>query len=128
MRKKLGYRYWLALAVMAGLTALYGYERDIYGQYLNYQRSKSELRELRQKVQQRGEEERQASRRVELLQSDPVEREAAVRRTKKLLREGEHIYRLEPEPGPEASRLESDSDVRSGAAGQSEALATGERD
>lgn len=94
-------RYWLGLAVVAALTAVYAYERDLVGQYLNYQRSRSEFRDMQRHVEESRTKEELARRRVEMLRSDPVEIEAAVRRDKNLLRAGERVYRIETEPEQE---------------------------
>lgn len=98
-------RYWLGLAIVAGVTGLYAYERDMVGQYLNYQRSRSEFRDMQRQVEESRKEEELARRRVEMLRTDPVEIEAAVRRNKNLLRAGERVYRIEPGINGDSSPL-----------------------
>ncbi len=127
MREKTRLKYWVGLLAMVGLVAFYAHERDIHGQYLNHQRSKSELSELRLEVQQRTQEEANARRRVGMLRTDPVEREAIVRRNKNLLRAGERIYRIEPEPIEAESTPSAETLPGNEVIGQSEALTTGER-
>jgi hypothetical protein len=117
----------MGFLAVAGLTALYAYERDIQGQFLNYERSKSELSELREEVDRRKQEEAQARRRVEMLRTDPVEREATVRRNKNLLRAGERIFRIEPEAAEAKPAASAEPLPENEAIGQSEALTAGER-
>jgi len=93
----------LGLVLMIGLMALYAYERDLYGQYINYQGSQQDLRALRQRVQEEEAKVEQVQRRVNMLSTDPVEMEATIRREKGLLREGERVYRVELEPSATGS-------------------------
>jgi len=90
--------YWAALLAVAAGVAVYAYERDLYGKVLDYRASGAVVSEL-QEEHRRLEAEDQALRRsVDHLRSDDVEIQAAIRRSKNLVRENERIYRIELPP------------------------------
>lgn len=75
--------------------ALYVERRDLYGRYLQYQQERDELQALQGQLDELNKEESRLKDHVGDLGTDPVEIEAAVRRSKHLVREGETIYRVE---------------------------------
>ena len=87
--------YWLALLVLLGLTALYVSQRDLEGLYLQYRQSGQQVEVLRQKANTLKEKEARLKERVNHLESDPIEMEAAIRQRKNLVRPGETVYRVE---------------------------------
>lgn len=96
--------YWLALAVVFGLVAAYTQRRDFYGLHENYRDSQEHVQSLVIQRDRLVQEEETLDKRVKNLDSDPLEMEAAIRRSKGLVREGETVYRVElPE---EASQQE----------------------
>lgn len=97
---------WLVFAfvLVSGLLALYAYQRDLPGKYLSFQKSQSEVDALRSEKERLEEHSRLLQERVEQLNSDPVEIEAAIRRNRGLVREGEKVFQIElpEELSPEA--------------------------
>jgi len=85
----------LALLVLLGLTALYVSQRDLEGLYLQYRQSGQQVEVLRQKANTLKEKEARLKERVNHLESDPIEMEAAIRQRKNLVRPGETVYRVE---------------------------------
>ncbi len=90
--------YWLVLLALAGLLGAYVHYRDLHGRYLRYQQSEDDVRWLQDEREALEEKERSLRRRVERLDTDPVEMEAESRRSKNLVREGETIYQIEVAP------------------------------
>ncbi len=86
------------LSIMAGLVAGYAYQRSLGARFQDYLDSELAV-EMKQaesdKLKKRIEEYRL---RVNSLRSDDLEMEADIRRSKKFVREGESIYRIEPVP------------------------------
>lgn len=95
MTRKGGAWYWLALLVLLGLTAVYVSQRDLEGLYLQYRQSGQQVEVLRQKADALNEKEARLKERVDHLESDPIEMEAAIRQRKNLVRPGETVYRVE---------------------------------
>jgi len=95
--------YLLALAIMLALSGLYAVRRDLPERYRNYQRSEEAVRRAAADVANLQNEVELARRRLKDLDSDAVEMEATVRRIKRLVREGETVYRFEPAPSPAVS-------------------------
>ena len=87
--------YWLALALMLGAVAFYAQQRDVFGLYDQYQESERAVRDLDAQLTAAKAEEAASRKRVEHLERDPLEIEAAIRNGKGLVREGETIYRVE---------------------------------
>ena len=92
-------RYGLSLALILGLTLLYAYHRNLYGKYLSHEASAAEVRALTEDERAKTDLRDSLQREIRGLNSDVVEMEAAIRRSKDLVREGEHIYRIELPPG-----------------------------
>ncbi len=102
--KSAGYKwYLLALAVMLALSGLYAVRRDLPERYRNYQRSEEAVRQAAANVAILQSEVELARRKLKDLDTDVVEMEATVRRIKRLVREGETVYRFEPAPSPAVS-------------------------
>lgn len=90
--------YWLILLLVAALAALYVQRRDLPRRYLDYQKSAQELAQARQSCAELDEKIEASRQRAEHLGSDPTEIEAAIRRSKDLVREGETVFRIEKAP------------------------------
>ncbi len=88
--------YILVFLLVTGLTVAYVIHRDLVGQYNFYQRNEEYVRTKREQLQALTAEEARLQERVDGLTSDPVEVEADIRRSKGLVRPGEHVIRLEP--------------------------------
>lgn len=80
-------------AVLAG-ALLYAQGRDLYGLHLDYLASEDEVRMLEVELAQSLKAEEGLRRRVNHLEGDPLELEAAIRETKRLVRQGETVYRV----------------------------------
>jgi cell division protein FtsB len=87
--------YVLSLLLMIGSMWLYVQYRDLSGQYAKYVESERAVQDLRKQVETARELEGRLQRSVADMDKDPVEWEAAIRRHKGLVREGEKIYRIE---------------------------------
>lgn len=91
--------YWLVLLLAAAVTLLYAERRDLYGRYLAHVRSVQEFREADHQRSELEHDIEASGLRIQYLGTDPVEIEAAVRRNKNLVREGETVFRIEKAPG-----------------------------
>lgn len=92
--------YWLALVLMAVLLVVYVQRRDFYGLFEDYRQSEGQVESMQGQLDTLEAEEAKLKIRVENLNDDPLELEAAIRRSKSLVRDGETIYRVElPEDG-----------------------------
>lgn len=109
MKKATKTWYWLALALAAGALVYYAHERDVYGQYLTYQEAMRTVELRVGELKALGEREEKLVRHVDGLDSDPLEMEAAIRRSKHLIREGEHVYRVRLLDAEGESSSESDA-------------------
>jgi cell division protein FtsB len=87
--------YLLGLAVTAALVVGYAGLRDLYGRYADYRRNEGEVRALEREIEQLKQTAQELGERKEGLGTNPVEMEAAIRRTKNLVRPGEKVYRVE---------------------------------
>lgn len=87
--------YLLALLVVVTVLSIYAQRRDLPGLYMNWQASEAQVGELHQRVAGLETQTAALEQRVEYLNSDPVELEAAIRSGKRLVREGERVYRIE---------------------------------
>lgn len=88
-------RYWLALATLIGAVAYYGHVRDLPGRFAEYQQRRQQVEALRDELHAKEMEKASLERRVQDLESDPVEIEAAIREAEKKVRQNETIYRIE---------------------------------
>jgi cell division protein FtsB len=86
--------YRWALVALIAMAGLYIERRELVRVHLEYRESAGKAERLESRLADLEAEAAALERRVEYLQSDPVELEAAVRAEKKLLREGETIYRI----------------------------------
>jgi len=80
---------------MLGVLWAYARYRDLPGQYEKYRDSEAAVRELRGRVETLRQQQKRLEGLVAGLDKDPVEWEAAIRRHKGLVREGEKVYRIE---------------------------------
>src|SRR3990172_13412008 len=106
MSRKLGKWYWLALLAVISVMAGYAYSRDLYVHYLDYQNSEKQVRAVEKQVDELDRKKVHQEERVNQLQTDDLELEAAIRRTKKLVRPGETVYRIEERPNSAPERGE----------------------
>ncbi len=90
-----GIGYWLALTAAVGACGLYAWRKDLPGRYEEYQRSEQEVHELREEWRAHQKRRDALEERIDGLEHDPVELEAAIRRTRRMVREGETVYRVE---------------------------------
>lgn len=90
--------FWLILLLVAALTVLYVQRRDLPRRYMDYQKSAEELAQARQLCAELDGKIEASRQRAEHLGSDPTEIEAAIRRSKDLVREGETVFRIEKAP------------------------------
>jgi len=90
--------FWLILLLVAALTALYVQRRDLPQRYMDYQKSAEELAQARQSCAELEGKIEASRQRAEHLGSDPTEIEAAIRRSKDLVRKGETVFRIEKAP------------------------------
>ena len=90
-----GIRYWLALIAMIGACAWYVWHQDLPGRYEEYQQSEQEVRQLHEQWRAHQERRDALEERIRSLERDPVELEAAIRRSRRMVREGETVYRVE---------------------------------
>lgn len=77
------------------MLSIYAQRRDLPGLYMKWQASEAQLNELHRQVDGLEKQATALGQRVEYLNSDPVELEAAIRSGKRLVREGETVYRIE---------------------------------
>ena len=98
----------LLIVAVAGLMAAYAFHRDFFALYEHYCERGAEVQASREELRAAKALEEELARKVEQLGGDPVEMEAAIRRNKNLIREGETIYRVELPP-----EIESGSAMRS---------------
>lgn len=87
--------YWLTLALVSALALAYIQQRDLKGRYETYQDTMKTVVEQRETVDALKAAVDDAQDRLKGMDSDPVEQEATIRRVKRLVREGEIIYRIE---------------------------------
>ncbi|MFO7973942.1 MAG: hypothetical protein R6V12_04835 [Candidatus Hydrogenedentota bacterium] len=80
------------------MVAIYAFHRDLVSLYTKYCESRAGVQHLREEVRNAQALEEDLARKVERLDHDVVEMEAAIRRNKELVREGETIYRVELPP------------------------------
>jgi cell division protein FtsB len=106
--------YWIVLLIVCGLVALYAERRNLAGKYAQWQASEDTVQAHRQRLEKLVKERDRLREKVVDLNNDPVELEAAIRRSKKLVREGETIYRIEPGTADSAERGSPTALERSG--------------
>lgn len=89
--------YWIvAVVFIAGLVA-YAKYYNLPRLYDEYQYSEREVEDLISRLESLEAEESQLSSKVQDLDTDPLEMEAAIRGKKGLVRQGETVYRVEIE-------------------------------
>lgn len=85
---------WAGFAVVLAAALWYAQARDLSGLRLDYRASEDEVRMLEVELARSVEAEEGLRRRVNHLEGDPLEMEAAIRKTKRLVRQGEIVYRV----------------------------------
>jgi cell division protein FtsB len=93
--------YWLSLIVVAAVGVGYAWEKDVYARYLEGTREERKLVQRREAVQEQETARNRAQQRVQDLVTDSLEIETEIRGRKRLVREGEVVYRLEAMPADE---------------------------
>jgi len=91
-------RYMILVVAVAGMVIAYAFHRDLFALYQSYRERGAEVQASRDELREAQILEEELSRKVEHLDGDAVEMEAAIRRNKNLVREGETIYRVELPP------------------------------
>ena len=84
----------LLMVAMAGMVIAYALHRDLFALYQSYRERGAEVQASRDELRAAQAFEEELARRVEHLDGDAVEMEAAIRRNKNLVREAETIYRV----------------------------------
>lgn len=87
--------YWLTLALVCALALVYIQQRDLKGRYEAYQETMSTMSAQEQEVEALRTVVSEAQDRLKDMDSDPLEQEATIRRVKRMVREGEIIFRVE---------------------------------
>ncbi|HIJ65287.1 MAG TPA: hypothetical protein HPP77_04980 [Candidatus Hydrogenedentes bacterium] len=90
--------YWAALAALVAALLAYAQHRDLYGRYLEYRASQQHLGALQDERATRQRKVVELAEKIAGLESDQLEKEAAMRRNEKLVREGETVFRFEAAP------------------------------
>jgi cell division protein FtsB len=103
-------RYVVAVLLVALVTVFYANRRNLLERYLEHGAREDQIGAEQQQCAELQKEIDSTRRRVENLDSDPLEIEAAIRRSKDLVREGETIYRIETGPGGAPQSAGSGSD------------------
>jgi hypothetical protein len=98
--------YWLSLIVVAAVSVGYAWEKDVYGRYLEGTHAEQQLEQRRVAVQEQEAARDRAQQRVESLVTDSLEIETEIRDRKRLVREGEVVYRLEAMPVDEVGGVQ----------------------
>ena len=91
-RKRL---YWLVLILTVAVTVLYAERRHLVSRYLEHERAAQEVHGAYQQCEKLEGDIEVKRQLVKDLRTDPLEIEAAIRRSKGLVREGETVYRIE---------------------------------
>jgi len=78
--------------VLVGLLAFYAQRRDLYGLYQTQRDSEQRVEVLQKELAELEQEKDSLQGHVQRLDTDPGELEAASRRTRNLVREGETVY------------------------------------
>ena len=87
--------YWLCLVSVVLALAVYTLRRDVYGLYLDYKASGERVETLERDLRSAAAARASLEKQVEYLNSSPLEMEAAIRRSKSLVRAGEIVFRVE---------------------------------
>jgi cell division protein FtsB len=97
-KKKLRIWYWLTLLLAIAVAYMYADSQKLQERYVQMQQEKVDRAQQRKSVQELRQQKLLQEKRVEGLVTDPLEIEAAIRKSKRLVREGEVVYRLEELP------------------------------
>lgn len=88
-------RYLVALLLSVVATSSYVYGRDLFQKYQAQEEIEKGVKSLQQQRDALLAERDALQKRVDVLDDDPVEIEATIRRTKHLVRVNERVYRVE---------------------------------
>ena len=95
--------YWLILVLTGALTVLYVERRHLVTRYLDHEQAVQQLGVAYQQCEKLENDISVKRQLVKDLRTDPLEIEAAIRRSKGLVREGETVYRVEQAPDSKAA-------------------------
>jgi len=103
--------YAVAIALLVSVAYWYVGYRDLFGLYDTYRNGEIETENLQRVLHEEQARAETLEAHVAGLDSDPVELEAAMRKNKNVVREGEKIYRFELAPERRDRPAASDEDV-----------------
>ncbi len=101
MRKEF-FIWLLGVALVIAVTYGYTHQRNLHERYVEFKQNEQLLEDVRQEIETLRNRVEEARARVENMEQDPVEIEAAIRRIRRLTRDGETIYRIETAPPADA--------------------------
>ena len=96
IHRRIGYLLIVLLAV--AFAAAYALHRDFYGLYCDYMQSEEEVRAAHVQAEALESTLDRSRQRVHDLDSNPLEKESAIRRTQHLVRPGEKVFQIEESP------------------------------
>lgn len=87
--------YWTGLIIVVGLLSVYVQRRGLFDLYHSYVDSRETVGTLESRLESTERERATLQREIEDLDNDPLEMEAAIRESKRYVREGETVFRVE---------------------------------
>lgn len=111
MRGKNKLLYWTALLLLVGGVVAYAQHRALPKRYQDYQDSEERGRRMASRLEEFKAQKDRLFEQVQALDSHPLELEAAIRRDKGLVREGETVYRIQYKPESEPGMQEANPGV-----------------
>ena len=93
------YFIWM-LGLVLVIAVAYGYaqQRNIQQRYVELRENQAVLENIRMEVEALRNRVHETRERVEKMESDPLEIEAAIRRDRRMTRDGEIVFRIEDAP------------------------------
>jgi len=95
MEKKRDKWFWVSVTLVVTVSVIYADRHDLYGRYVAHQTSLEDVRQQELKRDALKQEIEGTQKVVSNLSDDPLEIEAAVRRSRDLVRQGETVYRIQ---------------------------------
>lgn len=88
------------LGLVLVIAVAYGYyqQRNIHGRYLDLKRNQSALEKIKSEVNELEARVNSAKATLQRLKEDPLEIEAAIRKERRMARDGEIIFHIESPP------------------------------
>lgn len=87
--------YWTGLILAVGLLSIYVQRRGLFDLYHSYVDSRETVSSLEGRLEASESERAKLQSEIEHLDNDPLEMEAAIRGSKRYVREGETVFRVE---------------------------------